>query len=117
MSKWHGHGSKRSLFVTEDFAEEDGELAAHHHQETFDADVLSLSGLEELELTFRGFHESSETEDGHDSVNVTRDEHHVDNVNDNDFYILNKNDHDPSQACSTEEHQSDMNLFAKPSPT
>ena len=35
--------------------------AAHHHQETFNADVLSLSGLEELELTFRDFHESSET--------------------------------------------------------
>ena len=33
------------------FTEEDGELAADHHQETFDADVLSLSGLEELELT------------------------------------------------------------------
>ena len=80
---------KRSLFVTEDFAEEDGELAAHHHQETFDEDVLSLS---ELELTFRDFHESSETEDGHDSVNVTRDEHDVDNVNDDDFYIQNKND-------------------------
>ena len=29
--------------------------AAHHHQETFDTDVLSLSGSEELELTFRGF--------------------------------------------------------------
>ena len=80
---------KRSLFVTEDFAEEDGELAAHHHQETFDADVLSLS---ELELTFRDFHESSEMEDGHDSVNVTRDKHDVDNVNDDDFYIQNKND-------------------------
>ena len=47
--------------MTEDFVEEDGELAAHHHQETFDTDVLSLSGLEELELTFRDFHESSET--------------------------------------------------------
>ena len=57
----NGHGSKRSSFVTEDFAEEDGELAAHHHQETFDTDVLSLSGLEELDLTFRDFHESSET--------------------------------------------------------
>ena len=88
----NGHGSKRSLFVTEDFAEEDGELAEHHHQETFDADVLSLSGLEELVLTFRDFHESSETEDGHDSVNITRDEHDVDNVNDDDFYIQNKND-------------------------
>ena len=33
-----------------------------HHQETFDTDVLSLSGLEELELTFRDFHESSERE-------------------------------------------------------
>ena len=43
---------KRSLFVTEDFAEEDGKLAAHHHQETFGADILSLS---ELELTFRDF--------------------------------------------------------------
>ena len=60
---------KRSLFVSEDFAEEDEELAAHHHQETFHPDVLSLS---ELELTFRDFYESSETEDGHDSVNVTR---------------------------------------------
>ena len=103
--------------MTEDFAEEDGELAAHYHQETFDADVLSLSGLEELELTFRDFHESLETEDGHDSVNVTRDEHDIDNVNDDDFYTLNKNDNDPSQACSTEEHQSGMNLFARPSPT
>ena len=38
----HGHGSERSLFVTEDFAEEDGELAVHYHQEeTFDVDVLS----------------------------------------------------------------------------
>ena len=44
--------------MTEDFAEED---AAHHHQVTFDADVLSLSGSEELELTFRDFHKSSET--------------------------------------------------------
>ena len=95
--------------MTEDFAEEDRELAAHHHQETFDADVLSVSGLEELELTFRGFHESSETEDGHDSVNVTKDEHDVDNVNDNDFYLLHKNDYDPRQSA--------MNLFAKPSPT
>ena len=34
--------------------------AAHHHQETFDTDVLSLSELEELELTFRDFYESSE---------------------------------------------------------
>ena len=57
----NGHGSKRSLFVTEDFVEEDGELVVHHHQETFDADVLSLSGLEELKLTFRAFYESSET--------------------------------------------------------
>ena len=55
----HGHGSKRVLFVTdENFADEDGELEPHHHQETFDADVLSLSGLEELELTFRDFHEA-----------------------------------------------------------
>ena len=82
-----------------------------------------IRGLEELELTsaseslFRDFHESSETEDDHDSVNVTRDEHDVDHTNDDDFYILNKNDYDPSQACSTEEHQSAMNLFAKPSPT
>ena len=30
----------------------------HPHQEIFDTDVLSLSGLEEL---FRDFHESSET--------------------------------------------------------
>ena len=29
--------------------------AALHHQEAFDTDVLSLSGLEELELTFRDF--------------------------------------------------------------
>ena len=45
--------------MTEDFAEEDGEL-----QRTIikkDTDVLSLSGLEELELTFRDFHESLET--------------------------------------------------------
>ena len=95
----HGHGSKRSLFVTDNFAEEDGELEAHHHQETFDADVLSLSGLDELEPTFRDFHKSSETEDGHDSVNVTRDEHDVDNKNGDYFYILNGNDYDPSQAC------------------
>ena len=54
----NGYGSKRSLFVREDFAEEDGELETHHHQETFDSDVLSLSGLEELELTFRDLHES-----------------------------------------------------------
>ena len=33
----------------------------HHHKETFDADVLSLFRLEELELMFRDFHESSET--------------------------------------------------------
>ena len=85
----------------------------HHHQETFDADVLSLFGLDELELIFRDFHESSETEDGHDSVNVTRDEHDVDNINVDDFYILNGNDYDLSQACSTEEHQSAMNWFAK----
>ena len=111
-----GHGSNRSLFVTDDFAEEDRELEAHHHQETFDADALPLSGLEELELTFRDFDESSETEDGHDSVNVTRDEHDVDNVNDDEFYILNGNDYDPGQACSTEEHQSAMNLFAKAIP-
>ena len=59
----NGHGSKRSLFVTEDFAEEIRRAAVHHHQETFDTDVLlSLSGLEELELTFRDFHESSEME-------------------------------------------------------
>ena len=73
--------------MTDNFAEEDRELEAHHHPETFDADVLSLSGLEELELTFRDFHESSETEDGHDNVNFIRDEHDVDNVNDDDFYI------------------------------
>ena len=80
---------KRSLFVTEHFAEEDGQLAAHHYQETFDADLLSLS---DLGLTFRDFHESSGMEDGHDSANVTSEEHDVDNVNDNDFYIQNKND-------------------------
>ena len=57
----NGHGSKRSLFVTEDFAGRRRRAAVHHHQETFDTDVLSLSGLEELELMFRGFHESSET--------------------------------------------------------
>ena len=33
----------------------------HHHQEAFDTDVLSLSGLEELELAFRDFDETSET--------------------------------------------------------
>ena len=71
------------------------------------------SELEELELTFGDFHESSETEGGHDSANVTRDEHDVDN---NDFYLLNGNDYDPSQACSTEEHHSAMNLFAKAIP-
>ena len=60
----HDHGSKRSLFVTK----EDRELAAHYHQETFDADLLSLSGLEDLELMFRDFDESSETEDGHDML-------------------------------------------------
>ena len=89
--------------MTEDFAEEDGELETHHHQETFDADVSSLSGLEKLELMFRDFHENSGTEDGHDRVKVTRDEVDVDNVNDNDFFI-NGNDYGPSQACSTEEH-------------
>ena len=57
-----------------------------------------------------------ETEDGHDGVNVTRHEHNVDNVNDNDFYIQNGNDYDPSQACSTEEHQSAMNWFARAIP-
>ena len=113
----HSHGSKRPLLVTEDFAEEDGELAAHHHQETFDADVLSLSGLEELELTFGDVLKARRRRMVMMKVNVTRDEHDVDNVNDDDFYILNKNDYDPSQACSTEEHQSAMNLFAKPSPT
>ena len=102
--------------MTEDFAEEDEKLETHHHQETFDADVLSLSGLEELELMFRDFHESSVMDDGHDSVNIIRDEHDVDNVNDNDFYIPNENDYDQSQACSTEEHQSAMNLFAKAIP-
>ena len=75
-----------------------------------------MSGLEEIELTFRDFHESSETEDGHDSVNVTRDEYDVDNVNDDDFYIPNGNDYDLGQGCSTEEHQSAMNLFAKAIP-
>ena len=40
----HGQGSKRSLFVTEDFAKEDGELKMHHHQETYDADALLLAG-------------------------------------------------------------------------
>ena len=74
-------------------------METHHHQEAFDADVLSLPGLEELDLTFRDFHESSETENGHD-------------LNDNDFYILNENDYDPSQACSTKGHQSALNLFA-----
>ena len=113
----HGHGSKRSFFVTEDFVEEDGELQRTIIKKLLFADVMSLSGLEELELTFRDFHESSETEDGHYSVNITRDEHDVDNVNDDDCYILSGNDYDPSQACSTEEHQSAMNLFAKPSPT
>ena len=103
--------------MTDDFAEGNRELEAHHHQETFDADVLSLSGLEELELTFRDFHESSQMEDGHDSVNVTRDEHDVDNVNDDDFYILNGNDYDPSQACSTEKHHSAMTCLQKPSLT
>ena len=34
----------------------------------------------------------------------------------NDFYILNRNDYDPGQACSTEEHQSSMKLFAKAIP-
>ena len=84
--------------MTEDFAEEDGELEMHHHQETFDPNVLSLSGLEKLELTFRDFHESSETEDDHHGVNVTEDEHDVGNVNDDDFYILNGYYYDPSQA-------------------
>ena len=59
----NGHGSKGSLLVTEDFAEEDGELQRTIIKKlliTFDADVLSLSGLKELKLTFRDFHESSE---------------------------------------------------------
>ena len=48
--------------MTEDFAKEDGELQCTiNHQETFDTDVLSLSGLEELELTFRDFDERSDT--------------------------------------------------------
>ena len=77
---------------------------------------MSLSGLEKLEHTYRDFHESSEKEDGHDSVKVTRDEHDVDNVSDDDFYILNGNDYDPSQACSTKEHQSAVDLFAEAIP-
>ena len=103
--------------MTKDFAEEDGELEMHHDQETFDADILPLSGLEELEHTFREFNESSETDYGHDSVNITVDEHDVDNVNVDDFCILNESAYDPSQVCSTEEHQSAMNLFAKASLT
>ena len=71
----NGHGSKRSLFVTEGFHGRGRRAAGHHHQETFDTDVLSLSGLEELKLTFRDFHESSETRMVHDRVNVTRYEH------------------------------------------
>ena len=86
----NGHGSKRSLFLTEDFAGRRRRAAAHHYQETIDTNVLSLSGLEELELMFRDFHESSET--GMVMVNVTRYEHDVGNVNDDDLYILNKND-------------------------
>ena len=58
----NGHGSKRSFFVTEDFAEEDGELRRTIIKKLLiPADVLSLSGLEELELMFRDFHKSSET--------------------------------------------------------
>ena len=48
LGLWNGHGSKRSLFVTEDLAEEDEELQRTIMKETFDTDVLSLSGLEEL---------------------------------------------------------------------
>ena len=57
--------------------------AAHHHQETFDTNLLSLSGLEELELTFRDFHESSEM--GMVMIRLMSPgtyEHDVDNVND-----------------------------------
>ena len=43
------------VMVPKDNSEEDRELAADHHQETFDADVLSSSGLEELEFTLETF--------------------------------------------------------------
>ena len=89
----NGHGSKRSLFVTEDFAEEDGELQRTIIKKLFDTDIFSLSGLEELELTFRDFHKSSET--GMVMIGLMSPagyEHDVDHVNDDDFYILNKND-------------------------
>ena len=56
----NGHGSKRSSFVTEDFVEEDLELQCTIIKKLL-IDVLSLSGLEESELAFRDFHESSET--------------------------------------------------------
>ena len=62
----------------------------HDHQETFDTDVLSLSGLEELELTFRDFHESSETGMAMIGLMSPGKMHDVDNVNDDDFYILIK---------------------------
>ena len=60
LSLGNGHGSKRSLFVTEDFAEEDRELQCTIIKKLLMQMYLSLSGLEELELTFRDFHESSE---------------------------------------------------------
>ena len=58
----NGYGSKRSLFVMyRRLCGRRRRAALHHHQETFDTDVLALSGIEELELTFRDFHDSSET--------------------------------------------------------
>ena len=56
----NGHGSKRLLFVTR-LCGRRRRAAVHHHQEIFYTDALSLSGLEELELMFRDFCESSET--------------------------------------------------------
>ena len=56
----NGHGSKGSLFVTEYFVGEDRELQCTIIKKRL-IDVLSSSGLEELELTLRDFHESSET--------------------------------------------------------
>ena len=57
----NGHGSKKVVICDRRLCGRRQRAAAHHHQDIFYTDVLSLSGLEELELTFRDFHESLET--------------------------------------------------------
>ena len=66
--------------MTEDFAEEDGEL-----QRTIIKKRLILLVPGDINPIMTIFGDG----DGHDGVNVTRYEHDVDNVNDDDFYILN----------------------------